>query len=169
MDFVEVVTDLVADELGEMADSEFLASANIDQVIIAGFSQLDHQADEIVDVDEFALLVAITPKNDLFAVAFAAKDFADQVKNEVQLPVVCMVAGPIKCGRDEAKIAHAKLLLEGEQADVEHALGVSVSEEAFNGISEQIIFLRKFPVGRIGATGADGDELGLRLALLPPS
>lgn len=133
LNLVEVVADFITDQLGEMTDGEFFTGADIDEFVFAFCGEASGNSDEVVNEDEFSLLVTVSPENNWFAVEFAVNDFANQVEDEMELAIIRMVARAIQGGRDQTEVTQAVLALKGEQSDVEHAFGVAVGEEAFDG------------------------------------
>ncbi len=87
----------------------------------------------------------------------------------MHLATIGVVVAAIKCGRDQAEIRSPELAMERELTGVKHPLGHGVGKKRINRLSREIVFLGQFELGRVGATGADGHELGLGLMVLPPA
>src|SRR5437867_6185806 len=111
-DLLERIPDLVADELGELADRVFLPCPDVHHFPVHPLRELQHQPDEIIDEDELPPLMAVAPEHYRLAIETRPQDLADEIEDEVHLPAVRMVAGPVESGWHQGQGAEAVLLPE---------------------------------------------------------
>ncbi len=94
---------------GKVTNREFLARADIDQLIVNGIRQVSSRTDEIVDVHQFPSLLAVAPEHSRRTATARPQDLADQVEDEVHLAAVGMIAGPVERRGNKAQIAQARI------------------------------------------------------------
>ena len=145
-----------------------LARADVHQVVVPFLHQPQQRAHEIVEEHDLAPLLAVAPQRHRFAELLAADDLADQVEDEVHLPAIGVVAGPVERGGHRAQVAQPVLAVERARALVEHALGHRVGVEAVDRLAVHVLFLGQVALGRIRATRSHEHEFRLLLVRRPP-
>ena len=112
--------------------------------------------------------MAVAPEHRRRAAPLRPQNLADQIEDEVHLAAIGMITRPVERRRNQAQIAQPKLPVKRLEAGIEHPLGHGVGEQAVDRLAFQVVLFDQLAIDGIGAARSHGDQLGLRLAGLPP-
>src|SRR6185503_5242969 len=110
----------------------FPARADVDDLTVDRDSQSQYRLHKIRHVDEFTLLMSVAPEFDRRTLQFPEPDFADQIKNEMQLSPVGMIARTVKRRGNHGQMLQPILFRKRAQADEQHPLRHRISKKTFD-------------------------------------